>query len=156
MDPAPRAYADLPRDAQLGVTVPFACGTPDQPPPSWRDGLPSARTLDHRRVTQCALSRVCSICGAALGRPLTFLGTAEERDRLAFHLPPAHLDCVESLLREWGPVREALGGQPAPVSSWVVLTTGGFDYNRPITGQDDRRASFAPNSVISEREHAAS
>lgn len=150
MDPAPREFDDLPRDTELGVPVPFACGTPDHPPPSWVDGRPSVRALDHRRVTQCALSRVCSICGAGLSRPLTFLGTPRERDRLAFHLPPAHEECVNRLVAALASVAEPVLGQDAPVRSWVVVTTGGFDYDRPIAGQQERQATFVPNSVIAE------
>jgi hypothetical protein len=152
MGPAPRTFAELPLDAELGVPVPFACGTPDQPPSTWPDGRPSARSLDHRRVTQCALSRVCSVCGAGLGRPLTLFGSRAELDRLAFHLPPAHAECVTTLLESWRGVDAALAGQPAPLETWTVVTTGGFEYLRPIKGQRETRAVFEPNSLLSQRE----
>lgn len=155
MDPHPRTFEELPRDAELGVPVPFACGTPDQPPASWPQGRPSARVLDHRRVTQCALSRVCSVCGATLGRPLTLLGSRRELDRMAFHLPPAHLACADRLVAAWTGVDAPLGGQPEAVESWVVATTGGFEYVRPTREDVDHRATFVPNSLLDELEVSA-
>src|SRR3546814_20996467 len=98
MDAAPRAFADLPEDPELFVPVPFAAGTDvgygDRP----EGAAPSAQHLDQRRVTQCALSRVCGVCGAALGRPLASLGSPQELDRMAFHFPASHLECAASFL----------------------------------------------------------
>lgn len=147
MDPAPRRFDELPLDPVLGVPVPFACGTPDMPPPAWTGG-PSARSLDHRRVTQCALSRVCGVCGASLGRPLTLVGSADEVGRNAFHFPPSHLRCVEELLAAYAGVETPVLGQPGPVLDWQVVTTGGFEFVRPEGYEEDRRVVFAPNSVI--------
>ena len=50
--------------------------------------------LDRRKVTQCALSRICGVCGESLARPVAFLGSVEEADRNAFHFPPSHIECV--------------------------------------------------------------
>lgn len=145
MDPAPRAFDELPRDPELGVPVPFACGTADS------NGPPSASTLDGRRVTQCALSRVCGVCGSGLGRPIAFVGSEDEWGRAAFHFPPSHLPCVDSLLAAYSGVSEAVLGQPAPQTGWVVVTTAGFEFQRASAHEDDRRATFRPNSVIEER-----
>ena len=144
MDAAPRAYADLPRDPELGLTVPFACGTDD----GYGGTSPSARTLDGRRVTQCALSRVCGVCGAGLGRPIAFFGSLLERDRNAFHFPPAHLECAEALLMEYATVTVPVLGQDEIVDDWVLLTTAGFDFVRPNREDLDRRPTFQPNSVL--------
>jgi hypothetical protein len=148
MDPAPRSFAELPRDAALGVPVPFACGTDDAYGGA-RDGAPaSARALDGRRVTQCALSRVCGVCGAPLGRPIAFLGSRLEADRNAFHFPPAHLGCAQALVAAYAGVEEPLLGQDTPPRDWVLVTTGGFEFVRANREDLDRRATFQPNSIL--------
>ena len=152
MDAAPRAFTDLPRDAELGVPVPFACGTAayrDRHSGGPRNGAaPSARALDGRRVTQCALSRVCGVCGAGLGRPIAFLGSQLETDRNAFHFPPAHLDCAEALLAAYAGVAEPVLGQADPVESWVLVTTPAFEYVRASSEDLDRRPTFQPSSIL--------
>ena len=57
MDAAPRSFDELPIDPTYGVPVPFAAGT---------EVGATVRDLDKRRVTQCALSRVCGVCGACI------------------------------------------------------------------------------------------
>ena len=149
MDPAPREFHELPRDPELGVPVPFVCGTPDYGAP--RDGTPpTVRRLDGRRVTQCALSRVCAVCGAGLGRPLAFLGSPAEADRNAFHVPPSHLPCARALLDELEDVEEAVLGQPEPVERWVLSTAAAFEYVRPGREDLDRRPTFQPHEVLTE------
>lgn len=138
MDPAPRSFDDLPVDRHLGVAVPFACGT----------DVASARALDTRRVTQCALSRVCGVCGASLGRPLALLGSEAERDRNAFHFPPSHLHCAKALLSAVAGLGEPVLGQAQPPRSWVLVTTSGFEFVRPDREDSDRRPTFSPNSVL--------
>lgn len=147
MDPAPRAFEDLPRDPWLGVPVPFGCGTPR------RGGTVSARDLDHRRVTQCALSRVCGVCGSGLGRPIAFLGSAEEAARNAFHFPPAHVECAEGLLAAYDGLSEPVLGQSEPLEGWALVTTAGFEFVRPGLEEADRRPTFRPNSIL--RPHTA-
>jgi hypothetical protein len=148
MDPAPRGFTELPRDPELGVPVPFACGTV---PYDDAGRTPvSARSLDGRRVTQCALSRICGVCGAALGRPLAFIGTRSEADRKAFHFPACHLDCARGLLDELAGVTAPVLGQPAPVRSWVLTTTAAFEFVRPGRGDADRRPTFQPHDVLTE------
>jgi len=150
MDAAPRAFAELPRDPELGVPVPFACGTTGYGGP--RDGAaPSGRVLDARRVTQCALSRVCGVCGAGLGRPIAFLGSRAETDRNAFHFPPAHLDCAEALLSAYAGASGAVLGQTEPVEAWVLVTTPAFEYVRATSEDLDRRPTFQPISILDER-----
>ena len=58
--------------------------------------------LDKRKVTQCALSRICGVCGESLARPVAFLGSVEEADRNAFHFPPSHIECAETALEVCG------------------------------------------------------
>jgi hypothetical protein len=145
MDPAPRPFAELPLDEELGTPVPFACGTGDS------GTGPSVRSLDHRRVTQCALSRICGVCGSGLGRPIAFLGSPAEEGRNAFHFPPSHLECAEQLLGVYAEVRGSVLGQDEPFDQWVIVTTGGFEYVRPRREDIDRRATFEPNSILEQR-----
>lgn len=143
MDPAPMSFEELPRDTE-GRRVPFACGT-------GADGEVSSLGLDGRRVTQCALSRVCGVCGSGLGRPVAFLGSRAESDRNAFHFPPAHEPCAHRLLAEYAGATTGVLGQAEPLDEWVVVTTGGFEFVRPGREDVDRRPTFAPNSRIGER-----
>ncbi|MDN4160077.1 hypothetical protein [Nocardioides abyssi] len=150
MDPAPREFAELPTDPELGVPVPFAAGTDvgygDRPA-----GTPvSVRRLDKRRVTQCALSRVCGVCGASLGRPLAFLGSRSEVGRLAFHLPPAHLACAQALLAAYSSVGETVLDIDAPPAEWVLATTASFEFVRAGRDDLDKRPTFQPSSALTE------
>ena len=148
MDAAPRPFAELPIDPELSVPVPFAAGTDvgygDRPAGS----VLSARDLDKRRVTQCALSRICGVCGAGLGRPLAFLGSRTELDRMAFHVPPSHVECARALLAAYDGVTEPLLGQDAPPAEWVVVTTASFEFVRPSKDDVDRRPVFQPNGLL--------
>lgn len=99
---------------------------------AWPDGA-----LTRKRVVQCALSRVCGVCGRPLGRPIAFVGTPEEIAHNILHAPPLHLDCVDAL-------RDA----PVADESWEVLTTSGFEFVRPARDDDDPEPRFAPNSLI--------
>lgn len=107
--------------------------------------------LDRRRVTQCALSRICGVCGGSLSRPVAFLGSADEAARNQFHFPPTHESCAELAVSTWGSARAVLGQEHAP-ASWRLVTTSGFEYIRPGSDWPDRRAVFAPNSLLGERE----
>lgn len=147
-----KAVQDLPVDAEFGVPVPFACT---------RDfaagGGGTVRRVNHKRVPQCALSRICGMCGETLGRPLAFLGTELEVGRNAFHFPPMHVECAELAQTLYAdlPVdalgigdREAFGDPGSqPHEPWVLVTTSGFEYVRPSSEQVDRRPTFEPNSL---------
>jgi hypothetical protein len=143
MDAAPRLFAELPRDAELRVPVPFACGTPAYAAAVEGSG-PSVRTPDGRRVTQCALSRVCGICGAGLGRPLAFLGSQLEADRNAFHFPACHLECALGLREALAELLTPVLSQPGPVETWAVVTAPAFEFVRPGGGDEDPRPTFQP------------
>jgi hypothetical protein len=149
MDAAPRSFDELPTDPELSVPVPFAAGTDvgfgDRP----GDTL-AVRELDRRRVTQCALSRICGVCGAGLGRPLAFVGSVRELDRMAFHLPPCHVGCAEQLLAAYSDVREPVLGQDTAPTDWVLVTTASFEFVRPGRDDADRRPVFTPNGVLAQ------
>lgn len=97
---------------------------------AWEDGR-----LTRRMVVRCALARVCGACGKPLGRPIAFLGTAEETARNAFHLPPLHAECVDA-------VRTGVDG------SWQLVRTAGFDFVRPQRGDRDPEPRYVPNSLV--------
>jgi hypothetical protein len=144
VDPAPRAFEDLPLDPDLGLPVPFACGTVVK----GSTAGPSARTLQRSRVIQCALSRVCGVCGASLGRPLTLIGSREEVDRNAFHFPPSHLECAERLLQAYAGTEAPVLGHSEGAQHWHLVTTGGFEFVRPGRDDLDQELRFEPNSVL--------
>ncbi|CAN5378028.1 hypothetical protein BH09ACT12_BH09ACT12_36690 [soil metagenome] len=91
--------------------------------------------LTKAKVTQCALSRVCGGCGRSLGRPIAFVGTAEEVGRNEFHAPPMHTSCAEDARREIEP-------------GWEIVLTGGFEFVRPAKDDLDARPRFQPNSLL--------
>ncbi|PKH39005.1 hypothetical protein SAMN05192575_103304 [Nocardioides alpinus] len=148
MDAAPRTFDELPVDPELHVPVPFAAGTDV----GYGDRAPGAalsvRDLDVRRVTQCALSRICGVCGAGLGRPLAFVGSPRDVDRLAFRFPASHVDCAEALLASYADVVEPVLGQDSVPGEWVLVTTASFEFVRPSKDDLDRRPFFQPNGVL--------
>lgn len=150
MDAAPRAFSELPTDPELFLPVPFACGTDvgfgDRP----EGAAPSARELDKRRVTQCALSRTCGVCGAGLGRPLAFVGSQRELDRMAFHFPASHVECARALIAAYAEVDEPLLGVDTRPADWVVVTTASFEFVRANREDVDRRPTFQPNGLLTE------
>ena len=97
----------------------------------------ASRIHERRWVTQCALSRVCGCCAMSLGRPIAFLGTAQEVGRNAFHLPPMHVACAQEL-------RTAPDADP----TWQLVTTSGFEFVRPARDDPDREPRFEPNSLL--------
>ena len=97
----------------------------------------ASRIHDRAWVTQCALSRICGGCAMSLGRPVAFLGTRDEVNRNAFHLPPMHHECADELLR-------APGADP----EWELVTTAGFEFVRPGRDEIETRPTFQPNSLL--------
>jgi hypothetical protein len=145
---------NLPADPEFGVPVPFAC-TRD----FHAGGGGTVRRVEVKRVWQCALSRICGICGETLGRPIAFLGTEQEVGRNGFHFPPMHVECAQTAQTLYADLpTDALGiGEretfdapgSEPHEPWVLVTTSGFEFVRPTTEQADRRPTFEPNSLLS-------
>ena len=92
--------------------------------------------LDKRKVTQCALSRICGVCGESLARPVAFLGSELEADRNEFHFPPTHVACAERRSSAGGRRTPRRSGHPSTPSSWALVTTSGFEFVRPDSGVD--------------------
>ncbi|HEX4190007.1 MAG TPA: hypothetical protein VHZ06_03365 [Marmoricola sp.] len=101
----------------------------------------ASRIHDRSWVVQCALSRICGGCAMSLGRPVAFLGTAQEVGRNAFHLPPLHVECAEELARE-------LAAGPGAGTDWRLVRTAGFEFARPGRDDADQQPRFVPNSLL--------
>jgi hypothetical protein len=100
---------------------------------AWDEGA-----LVRSKVVQCALSRICGVCGAPLGRPIAFVGTPLEIGRNAFHTPPLHGQCALRLLDD-----------AVADPTWQVVTTAGFEFVRPVRNDADPQVRFEPNSLLS-------
>jgi hypothetical protein len=110
--------------------LPFACSSDDGSGSVTLD----LADLNAKRVTQCALSRICGVCAQSLGRPIGFVGTSLEVGRNAFHFPPVHTECAPSLLRQ--------------LPDYEFVTTAGFEFVRSNREDEDRRPTFQPNSLL--------
>jgi hypothetical protein len=129
------SWSRPPRDPSYDVAVPFACG--------YDDGRASLGLLNKARVTQCALSRICGVCGEGLDRPVVFVGTAAEDARNAFHFPPLHAACADALATSLRQHAVPVPGQD-DVAEPVVVTCSAFEFVRPTAADTDRRPVFAP------------
>lgn len=129
------SWSAPPSDPETGVAVPFAC--------AYDDGRASLSLLNKTRVTQCALSRICGVCGAGLDRPIAFVGTTGEEARNAFHFPPVHAGCADTLAAACRRHGVPVPGQDL-ASELVVVTAPGFEFVRPTRDDVDRRPVFTP------------
>jgi len=131
-------WSHPPTDPAYGVPVPFVCG--------YDDGRASYDLLNGARVTQCALSRICGVCGAGLDRPVAFVGPAREDARDAFHFPPLHVDCAHTLVAALRRLGVPLPGQEASATDDdpVLATCAAFEFVRPTAADRDRRPVFTP------------
>ena len=139
----PPDLADRPRSQEGSVPVPFVC--------EGEDGGFDVRAVSKRRAVQCALSRICGLCGISLGWPVAFIGSEAEAEENALHFPPLHEPCADAALRIYAPLGEGVLGIEGPPESWVLLTTGGFELERPADRHGDQRVVFRPNSVAERR-----
>ncbi len=129
------SWSSPPVDPEHGVPVPFAC--------AYDDGRAGLSLLNKARVTQCALSRICGVCGGGLDRPVAFVGTPDEEGRNAFHFPPLHVGCAATLVAALREHDVPVPGQQTPTEP-VVVTCSGFEFVRPTAADLDRRPVFAP------------
>ena len=136
----PEDLADRPRSEEGGVPVPFVCQD--------EDGGFDIRAVRKRRAIQCALSRICGLCGISLGWPVAFLGSEQEAAGNALHFPPLHEDCAKAALWLYPPLGPGVLGIEGAPESWVLVTTGGFELERPADRHGDQRVVFHPNSRL--------
>ncbi|MGI8535786.1 MAG: hypothetical protein ACR2K2_04650 [Mycobacteriales bacterium] len=137
------AFDERPVDPKQGSPVPFAC--------EYDDGRVDQGTLNRKRVIQCALSRICGMCGDSLTWPVAFVGSAAEADANAFTYPPLHVQCAERALDLFGGRGDGFLGRPVAPAEWAFVTTGGFELERPANRTGDQRLRFHPNSISDDR-----
>ena len=141
-------------DLRHDVPVPFASdpfagyGTDHRQQPT---GPAVLGAVVKARAIQCALSRICGLCGLSLSTgpaaATAFLGSVTEADNNTFAFPPLHLDCAELALDTYPALGVPVLGQHRLLTEWAVVVTGGFELERP----KERGAPvlFHPNSVSS-------
>ncbi|CAN5610921.1 hypothetical protein BH10ACT10_BH10ACT10_13830 [soil metagenome] len=130
--------AERPRDTTHDVPVPFACGDELGPPVK-------------KLVLQCALSRICGLCGESLSWGVTFVGSPEEEEANAFYFPPSHEACADAALAIYPPLGVPVLGQTVPLDTWALVVTGGFELVRPTSRAGDMRVHFTANAVSDRR-----
>jgi hypothetical protein len=136
----PAVLAERPVDPSYGVPVPFACERDDGPY--------SLGALNRKRVIQCALSRICGMCGLSLRNPVVFIGTADDADRNDFRVPPLHLECARAALELYPPLSAPVLGYSRRSPTWALVVTGGFELERPTARWEP--VTFRPNSITSD------
>jgi len=105
------------------------------------------------RAIQCALSRICGLCGMSLSTGpatgTTFVGSPAEADANTFAFPAMHADCADFALETYPPLGVPVLGQQLVRTEWSVVVTGGFELERPT----ERGAPVAihPNAVTGRR-----
>ena len=114
------------------------------------DGPADLGEVVKARSLQCALSRVCGLCGMSLaagGRGTVFVGSVAEADAGSFAFPPMHPECASYALETYPRLGVPVLGQALVLAEWAVVVTGGFDLERPA--ERGARAVFHPNAVTS-------
>ena len=138
----PPDLAERPRDGRYDVPVPFVCEA---------DGAVDLASVVKKRVVQCALSRICGLCGRSLSWGVTFLGSPAEAEANLFHFPPLHRSCAEAALAVYPALGVPVLGQQRVLTEWALVVTGGFELIRPASREGDMRMAFRPNSVSEDR-----
>lgn len=140
-------------DLRHGVPVPFASdehsgyAVDHTATPS---GPADLGAVVNARAIQCALSRVCGLCGLSLSSPTgvtTFVGSPEEAEANSFRFPPMHGACAELALTTYPSLGVPVLGQQLVLHEWAVVETGGFELERPARRRPDMHVVFHPNSV---------
>jgi hypothetical protein len=139
----PRALAERPRAGRYDVPAPFACQDDD--------GSVELGAVVKKRAVQCALSRICGLCGESLSWGVTFLGSPEEADANLFHFPPLHRECAAAALELYPPLAVPVLGQQLVLHEWALVVTGGFELIRPASREGDMRVGFRTNSATEDR-----
>jgi hypothetical protein len=165
----PAALADRPIDAQYGMPVPFVYEfEADQTDGSRYD----FGAINRRRSIQCALSRLCGMCGTSLEYDIAFLGGPMAAESRSYTDPPMHVACAEAALRlcphlarhETARTAEERGGRrlrPGVTtadlftndrpSEWVLLITHNFEIERATGEGGGLVLIFHPGSKGTER-----
>jgi len=91
----PPALADRPLDAESGLPVPFEYEFDDDAGGRYHD----FGAINRRRSIQCALSRLCGMCGLSLEYDIAFLGGPKALENRSYTDPPMHVTCAEAALQ---------------------------------------------------------
>lgn len=134
---------ERPIDPDRAVPVPFVG--------AYDDGRIDHASVNRKRVIQCALSRICGLCGNSLEWPIAFVGSVEESRGNAFTYPPLHVACAEDALAIYAPLGDGFLGRGVAPAEWALVATGGFELERPANRTGDQRLFFHPNSVSEQR-----
>jgi hypothetical protein len=88
-DIIPEAVRRLPRDSR-GYPIPFIVDHDVD-----GQGTPDFRTIDEDRWTDCAVDRLCEVCGEKLTYWMVFIGGVTACTNRRFLDPPMHRECAE-------------------------------------------------------------
>jgi hypothetical protein len=141
-------------DLRHAVPVPFASdphagyGVDHREQPA---GPADLGAVVNARAIQCALSRVCGLCGLSMSGATTFVGSTAEAEANTFAFPPLHTECAEFALDTYPSLGIPVLGQALVLAEWVVVVTGGFELERPARREPGMRVLFHPNSVTQTR-----
>ena len=141
-------------DLRHGVPVPFASdthagyGVDHRREPT---GPADLGAVVKARAIQCALSRVCGLCGLSMASgpagASTLVGTEAEAEANLFGFPPMHPACADYALATYPRLGVPVLGQPLVRATWSVVVTGGFELERPA--ERGAPVLFRPNAVTS-------
>ena len=141
--PVPRGLAERPRAGRYDVPAPFACEDDD--------GAVELGAVVKKRAVQCALSRICGLCGESLSWGVTFLGSPDVVEANLFHFPPLHRECAEAAVQLYPPLAVPVLGQQLVLHEWALVVTGGYELVRPASREGDMRMVFRTNSATEDR-----
>ncbi|HSP38299.1 MAG TPA: hypothetical protein VLR26_11155 [Frankiaceae bacterium] len=162
----PPGLAERPVDDEYGLPIPFVN--------SYDDGSHDFRAINRRRSIQCALSRLCGMCGLSLEYDIAFLGGPKAAESRSFTDPPMHVSCAEAALnlcphmarhatppeeRDGDETRRRLrpnvttadlfaGDRPA---EWVMYVTHNFEIERATAEGGGLVLVFHPGPPEAER-----
>jgi len=164
----PSRLADRPVDDEHGLPIPFVN--------SYDDGSHDFGAINRRRSIQCALSRLCGMCGLSLEYDIAFLGGPKAVESLSFTDPPMHVSCAEAALALCphlarhatapgdgeGEGRRRLrpgvttadlfaGDRP---SEWILYVTHNFEIERATAEDGGLVLVFHPGRASAERRFA--
>jgi hypothetical protein len=86
----PARLANRPFDDEFGLPIPFVY--------AFDDGTHDFGAINRRRSIQCALSRLCGMCGTSLEYDIAFLGGPKAAESRSYTDPPMHVNCAEAAL----------------------------------------------------------
>jgi hypothetical protein len=164
----PAALADRPVDDEHGLPIPFVN--------TYDDGTHDFRAPNRRRSIQCALSRLCGMCGLSLEYDIAFLGGPKAAESHSFTDPPMHVACAEAALQlcphlaaHTTPPEQRAGGdaegkrrlRPGVTtadlfagdrpSEWVLFITHNFEIERATAEGGGLVLVFHPGPASAER-----